>query len=419
MASVFKTDNIINVLIGKSVSRKANAQAYDSTNSTTFLAAGEILVLDNTGVELTPGKTVADSDWIQVVQGRGTSVTDGQYTVLSPRIYGKDLISVTGKGYSAAQEQITYIGYNGSTGSVDVSGAASKDCFVRITPRTVNGVFLEHKLQRIYQYYATSPTEGGFVAKIAEYINAEGNRWYKAEILASGAGAATTDTVTMVNGSATVTGATNVAGAAAVGDWIRVGGQSTTTLPLYKITAISGTTLTLNMPYQGTTASVAIYRGVAATIAAGNMGIKLTGLALKFSLGFFDYEKSRFDVMVNSYLGSTTLTRSQEASKGNGVYESVAELERFAMISEGALMQGYAVPKDSGRSDAVSGTNYDTIAIEYANTSDMFPISGTKPSRGLLYIFIVDGAAQSANVLGSLNPWIQSASNKFNAISLA
>lgn len=419
MASVFKTDNIINTLIGKSISRTASAQAYDSTNSTTFLASGEILVLDNTGVELTPGKTIADSDWIQIVQGRGTSVADGQYVVRSPRIFGKDLRSVTGKSYSAAQEQITYIGYNGTSGSVDVSGANAQNCFVRVTPRAVNGVFVEHKLQRIYQYYAATASETGFVTKIAQDINAEGNRWYKAEILASGAGAATTDTVTMTNGSDTVLVATNVAGASSVGDWIRVGGQSTTTLPVYQITAISGTTLTLNMPYQGATASVAIYRGVAATIAAGEVGIKLTGLALKFSLGFFDYEKSRFDVQLNSYLGSTTLTRSQEASKGNGVYEQVAELERFGMISEGALMQGYAVPKDSGRSDVVSGTNYDTIAIEYADTSDLYPISGTKPSRGLLYIFIVDGAPQTANVLGSLNPWIQSCGNNFNAISLS
>lgn len=423
MASVLKSDNIINVLIGKSVARTASAQAYDSTNSTTFLADGEILVLDSTGVELTPGKTVADSEWIQIVQGRGANVADGQTVVRSARIYGKDLLSATAKSYSAGQEQISCIGFNGTSGSIVVSGIdTDTPGFVYVTPRTTNGVYITHKLQRIYQYSvaAASATQSGAAATIAETINSETNRFYKAEILASSTTTGANDTtIAVTNGSTVITGTlTNTLAAASVGDFVKLGASAGATVPAYKIAAMETGKITLTMPYQGTTGSVTCYHMTNANLLAGNMGVKLTGIAFKWSLGFFDYDKSRFDVQVNSNFGTTTLTRSQEASLGNGDYRQVAELERFSYISEGALMQGLALPKDAGRADYSSSATYDTIALEFNDTSDLRPISGTKPAKQLLYIFLVDGAAQGTNILNSLNPWIESCDNKFNTLSL-
>lgn len=422
MASVFKSDNIINVLIGKSVSRTASAQAYDQSNATTFLASGEILVLDNTGVELTPGKTIADSDWIQIAQGRGATVTDGQTVVKSARIFGKDLLSVTAKSYSAANEQITYIGFNGTSGSIVVSGIGSTTPgFVYVTPRTTNGVFVSHKLQRIYQYASTAAlaTDYGAADTIAMAVNAERTRFYKAEVMASSTTSGANDAAVVVtNGSAVIAVPNVVAVPAAVGDWIRIGASNAATVPVYRIASISGNNVTLTMPYQGTTGTATCYHLTSANLISGDMGVKLTGIPFKWKLGFFDYDKSRFDVQVNTAFGTTNLTRSTEASKGNGVYEQVAELERFSYISEGALMQGLALPKDDGRTDATSGSNYDIIAIEFQDTSDSRPVSGTKPAKQLLYLCIVDGAAQTANILGSLNPWIQSCGNNFNAISV-
>ena len=115
---MFKSDNSFGVFIGKSISRTASVQAVDNSNSTTFLANGEVLILDKDFAPLTAGKTVADSEYIYVVQRSGATASTSQ-VLRSNKIYGSNVTSYSGLSYVAPAEQISYVGYNGTTGNIE------------------------------------------------------------------------------------------------------------------------------------------------------------------------------------------------------------------------------------------------------------------------------------------------------------
>jgi len=147
-------------------------------------------------------------------------------------------------------------------------------------------------------------------------------------------------------------------------------------------------------------------------------GIKYTGKALSFTTGRFKYLKVAFDLTIQNW-GTTTITKDQEASKGNGTYEEVAELEHFAQGFEGWLETRNAVPSTAQpRTKATSGTLYNVVFIRAYDSSDFSPISSTKPSPFDIYLFLPVGAAQTANLKAELNPWMASTPGAFANITI-
>ena len=189
------------------------------------------------------------------------------------------------------------------------------------------------------------------------------------EMLCNDAGATdgTATTVDVVNGSKTGTlnaGATTFV----VGDFLRIGGGATTD-PVYKITALSGTTVTLDAPYQGATASgVTIEYITAALAAAADCGVMITGVALSFSVGKFFYKKSRWEMSLKDF-GTTTSAREADASAGSGQYEEVAEKEWFLAGFEGEYfrMGEPAIHNFVGVAD--SSTDYSVVTIVFEDKS--------------------------------------------------
>jgi len=68
----FDNEEDVEVLIGKDIARTASVQITDPATVATYIADGEILILDQNDAPLTPGDTVLDSPTIKIVQGRGT-----------------------------------------------------------------------------------------------------------------------------------------------------------------------------------------------------------------------------------------------------------------------------------------------------------------------------------------------------------
>jgi hypothetical protein len=202
-----------------------------------------------------------------------------------------------------------------------------------------------------------------------------------AERTISAAGAATTDTVAITQYSNAISGATTIAGAAAVGDYVRIGSQSTVTDEVYQIIAINGTTLTLDTPIQGPSiASVAIYRVVQATAQAGNWGIRITGIQQPWKLDSRGYGVNVFQVgiAINSNAGTTRRATSTEPYRGNGNYQQVTESEVTFWRNQGQMYSYTEFPPVQPTYTTVVGQNYSTLNITWKKTVDHVNISPFK-----------------------------------------
>ena len=317
---MFKADNTIKMLIGKDIARTAGVQITDEATAATYIADGEVVVLgENHGV-LTAGDTVVDSPKITIVQGRGA----GKGLKFATTIDGRNLVKATALSYRAGAEQVTYIGSDGATGSIDVSPFT--DYKLTITYNHDAELWAEQLNPRTF-FYTTgaSDTQQTIAQAFVDLINAE--EYYNAAAVLTNNGA--------------------------------------------------------------------------------DYGIELTGQPLEFELGDFRYNKMRFEVQLSGF-GTTDLTYATDMDLGSGEYEQIAELEWFANGTHGVINRVHH-PAPKGTEDAIAGETYDLLALEYFNTDEDYPVSGVKPAKTLLYIALPDTAAQTADILAQLNPWIASA----------
>ena len=80
MSAIHTVNNVEVVMIGKSVARTASVQITDPSATSTYIADGEIVALNQSGTALTAGQTISDSPYIQLVQRSGSKL------IFSPRI---------------------------------------------------------------------------------------------------------------------------------------------------------------------------------------------------------------------------------------------------------------------------------------------------------------------------------------------
>lgn len=410
---MFSSNQSFNLLIGKSISRTASVQVTDPSTTATYLADGEVLVLDEDGAVMTAGQTLSDTRYIQVVQRSGATTNP---LIFSARIDGNNVKSFTGKSYVAPQEQIHYVGYNGSSGAID--GDETTVYKLRVQFKHNKDMWSEQLQQRYYEFTPDSSTVGKDVAaSFATQISDDTDvTEIKVERICNDAGAAEGDTATVTNGSTTVTmtGTT----ALVAGSYVRFGTAVTDPVYMVESETNTGTNLVLDQPYQGTSASSVTIETITEALAdAANFGLKFTGKALTFTLGKFKFTKVMFDVLLKNF-GTTAVTKSQEAKKGSGTYEEIAELEWMAVGYDGNLDK-IGDTAIAPKADATSGAVYDVIGVTYFDASEPYnTISGAKASPQLLLVAMVDGAAQTGNVLSVLNPWMASLPGAFAPVAV-
>ena len=103
------------VLIGKDISRTANVQINDPATTGTYIAEGEVVVLDQNKEVLSAGDTIDDSQSIFIVEGlgetfdytneAGTLVQNARRLLFSDEIKGADVVEYSAKSYVATTEQ--------------------------------------------------------------------------------------------------------------------------------------------------------------------------------------------------------------------------------------------------------------------------------------------------------------------------
>lgn len=345
-----KANNVFSVVLSDVTKLTTGGTGLDTTCpvgtvvTPANIAAGALVLVDAgmRRMDLTAYNALATGDNYFIVKGRGTAKSLMKTPALTK---GKTKFTIS--KFKAETQQITRIGYNGTTGALPV--ANNTDFWIKIRKRDNDAANRSQPFSLFAGPVKTDATgtqeELAFaLAKngIKNFAQEPANGYLRFEVISEAASSTdgTATSITIAKGSKV--GTLNAAATTfAVGDIIRMG--TTLTSPVYKIVALSTTTITFNIPLQGDSISGgAIRYFTAATAATANFGITLTGIEAPFDVAQFrDYYANRFTA---TFSNSTTLvTHVQGAFNGNGTWQQVAMDEYLSYGYEGENQQ-LAVP---------------------------------------------------------------------------
>lgn len=404
--SVTTTNNIMDVFVAGDVASATyattNIDVLASINAGEIGVVGfhaasnkeELLGATSTGAAV----TMANYPYIRFVKK-----TQSGELLYGSRIYGKDLVFAQSTKAVLAAEQAYFIGYNGTSGSLDVSQA--NEFILTIAYDHDDMMWSEQKLRNAYDYYSAAPTQQGLAFSMASQINYKENlgaingtgRMVRAEVVSNGTGGTTTTGFTVVQDSATITKAAHGLTPSA-GDLIKVGSF------YYTVVSYATNTITLNMPYQGASATVSVITNQTATL----YGIKISGQPLTWKKDFFKYNKVKFHFDLKGF-GATYYDRpgsitasSSESTKGKGFWQEVSELESFSAGFQGALNR-MVVPLPTGLNETPTttplfggasggyGAYYNMWYLESRDTNNTSAIVANAPMRIQTFCFFPDG----------------------------
>jgi hypothetical protein len=338
-----EANNVFSVVLSDVTKLTANLPAVGTVVTNANLESGAVVLCDMgmRRLDATAYTALAATAQYFVVQGRGTTTS----LMKSPAIT-KGSTTFTIAKYKAAVQQVTYVGYNGTTGALPV--ANNTDFWIKVRKRDNDAANRSQPMSLFAGPVQTDSTgtqeELAFaLAKngIRNFSQEPANGYLRFELVSNAASVTdgTATSITIAKGSKV--GTLNAAATTfVVGDVIRMG--TTLTSPVYKIVALSTTTVTFNIPLQGDSITAgAIRYFTAANAATAAFGVRLTGVPAPFNVNTMrDYYANRF---TTTFSDSTVLVTVTGAQNGNGVWQQVAMDEYLSYGFEGENNQ-LAVP---------------------------------------------------------------------------
>lgn len=132
------------------------------------LAEGELLIVDNTFTPLTAGDTVSSAEGIYIVQGTAST----EAPKMSTKIQGANISAWKGSSFTAAAEQVSYIGYNTSTGAIN--NANSTEYSVHIIFKHDKELWSKRPAKRTFHYTSdASATQQEIAEAFVAKMNAD------------------------------------------------------------------------------------------------------------------------------------------------------------------------------------------------------------------------------------------------------
>ena len=409
-----KNNNILNSIIAANVARTASVQITDPS-AASYIKAGEVVAtaLNGTVLDTT---TAASATEMVLVQGQGP----GLPLIKSAVIKKSNISKVAAKAYAAPLEQISYFGYNGTSGNIEAIN--SNEYVLRVTFQEDTKTFGDKMNTIIANYISDSSASVTEVAfKLAISLNKSASLYadvpLKAEVITNGTIATVGAGVSaaVVNGSKTVTYSGGTLNASIQADsFVTLAGAT------YQVASRAGLVLTLTMPYQGASATIAAgttyadagYLTTTPTLA----GIKVTGLVRRFRPGVWVYYKVRF-VMTAKNAGSTTITNAQAAYKGIGDGKEVQEIEWETVGNEGAFLRTPAPgsPVPVLRLNSKEASTYGIYNIQFFDQNGTGVVAAPVPSYKQLIIAAENATAGSGTYAGT----VSDPTNGLSAVLLA
>lgn len=311
------------ILIGKNVNYAASkaSTTADTATSPELLRDGAIgFYLEDGTLIPAAGTGMSTATKFFVAQGTATGCL-----VSATMDKRSNLKSKVTQDYTAPVKQVTYIGYNTSSGDLATPTIAENDEATIKIINTTGGRQVFPK-QTYNAVLAASATDYDVAFALVDAINttpfATGTSDFViANVVSNGTHAEFDNNVTVTNNSATVTFATDSTyGAGATnlvaGDFIQLNGN------LYEVlSAESATSVTIDRPYTGTTETIV----VASTTNTATRVTSITAYGVKIVSA---NDGEHFRVAVGGVIEDATITYSTPFNPGSGTYAQVLELEK-------------------------------------------------------------------------------------------
>jgi len=357
---------------------------YDSGSSETLAdlassataGAGEFGVANEFG-NLLAATPLASGDKFRIVQPH----QDGSIRS-TPLLDFDDIVRVKAIADSTSEAfQISNIGYTDVNNGNSIEAINSNRYTLRLQFTNDTELYSKQKDQYFFEFVSDANATqieiaNGIAQKMGKMKFADGSTIgpNRAKISVQRFSAATTEVDT--SGSSTLAwtrGSDQVVASAshgvAVGMYLRQ--TSGAGVPVYKVAAVNGNNITLDMPSQEASGAAADSKTLtSAVVEAANCGIKLTALAAYHKVGLYPYHVVSFEFQLDGW-GSTTSDTSTAPAKGNTNGEAIADMEWFGLSQDtpgGASFTGTGFPSAQSFADlqAKDGTDYDVMVIEYA-----------------------------------------------------
>ena len=421
-----------NVLIGTNVS-------YTTAATPSLLAAGEIGVysVSNAGVftrltDAATGLAAANAGLpIMIAQG-ATNGRNIKSFMVQPKSFGKTYLN---SPYVPPVPSAWTAGYDGVTATYSLTSGMAGTYGFKIQNTTMGNPPFPTLSSTPFFETAGSATAIAIANAIVKDVNSQAllpanlvapyENFAFSEVLSSAVTATTTQTATVINGSASVTMAAGIA--AVAGDYLRFGSATATTSAVYKIKSISGTAVVLETPYVNTQialgASIAgLVNGyaLAATVNAASAGIRVTEYGNRFngSNVLEPQPNTVINLACSVNLSGTPMLNNQTVAKaytiangttttgiyteGAGIYSQIFKKELWAAGYSGYANRSFL--PDNFPIYTVAGTDYSTIGLEYMALVKDYTAQGFHAGETMNAIIAVPASVQFtalANILNS------------------
>jgi hypothetical protein len=385
--------DVLNLIVAGAAAKIASTAGVVATPGN--LAAGEVVVTDVSGRIVS---TAAVPNEIYIVQGQGPD----KPLIKSALIRKSKVTRISSRAYTPAAEQLSYWGFNGTTGAIDAT-MNNNNYVVKVALHSDTQAFGDKLTYLIADYKSDSTaTQAEVAAGLAKSFAKSRAKWateacVKVERVSNGTATATTAAVTATFNSPIIT----TTQALVVGSFIRFGLDATS--PVYMVAAAgaAANTFVLDAAYQDPSAVFAL--GTAQTITAATAliwGLKFTGLTRPFVAGYNEYYKNRFTISATN-AGTTIAGTVRAANKGVGMPQEIAQLEWELMGNEGSINKvGMGVP--AARTTAANQP-HSIINIQFIEDNGDFTIQGKVAQFKEVMIAVERTGATTAGT-GTLSP---------------
>lgn len=392
----------VKVLIGSGTSAPGDADlaAFKADGT-----AGEIFASDGAGSAFAATSTQLI---LSVKNADGTL----QQTEVIP-VAG--IVKAKALAYTAGTNQVDYIGFNGTSGSIDAVNATHYIANLRMQEFGSNSASNYENL--VGEFYTDASAiqaeiaDGICSSLVASHDELDQERFLIERVINNAGVSLTSSTgnITAVKGSKILTVATDADAEVAIGDHIRLGTTTgaAVTDAAYKVVSFpTATTIKLDVPFQGDSATFTVTNCDhvdAATAATADFGVRLTARDLTAVAGKFPVQKFHFSTSLENF-GSTTLTaQSTGASVGIGSGDQVREHEWFARGNFGEIFRTGQPYLFDNELVGVSGNNYDVLSIDYYLDERERLTYTSSPRSLVVYVNEASSSAAMNALIGDLN----------------
>lgn len=349
-----------------------------------------------------------------VAGGANDTITISQGGIVTPvnvfAINRKGVSRIVKQAYVVSVKQVSFIGFNGVSGNSNMPTITqgSEASILAIQKEATTPDKIRSQEDYVTGNISSSDSEYLVLSRLVSEVNNAFTKTHTAFIKGNGTytvAAGTTGTAALTKGSTQLVFATALPTNWAVGDYIALGMNPTTnTVSLaitavngvvFRISSISGTTITLDRPYRGETVTIsetnfALWAAEVTVTTAWGIGLQVDDATRVY--GYAAQGLLQNATVTAYYTTNTAGTQTANPTKGLGTGAAVVAIEEGLIAYRGQLdsidRRMKALPRYAN-----AATNYVAYSISFRVTTETTGAPHNKGENSTVLIFVPTGQA--------------------------